>query len=160
MKINWIESNLPYDGNYFDCMETEPEMPDLSEREKEVFGITWKEANDTMFEPSFNGTELVNEELLDKWNEWEDKYNEWEKQQPEIIEWQKKKDQHNKEFDSRSFQGRGLNKPGTLIELEDGTIHLIGTINKHRGVCDDCTAFDIKTVVKRYAVLFDLEKIE
>jgi hypothetical protein len=61
------------------------------------------------------------------------------------------------ETDKKSFCGRELNKPGTLVELEDGTIHLIGTINKHRGTCDDCVAFDENVIIKRYATVIELD---
>jgi hypothetical protein len=63
-----------------------------------------------------------------------------------------------------SFSGRGLNKPGTLIEIEETfhhnktrTQHLIGDINVNRGVCDDCTAFQHDAIVTKYAVVFKHE---
>ena len=62
------------------------------------------------------------------------------------------------EFDKESFRGLGLNKPGTLIELKDGTTHLIGSINTIRGVCDDCPAFDSDAIVTRYAIVFDFQE--
>lgn len=54
---------------------------------------------------------------------------------------------------THTFAGRGLNKPGTQIELENGDVFLIGDINPNRGTCDDCTAFDSDDIVVRYRVL-------
>jgi len=39
-----------------------------------------------------------------------------------------------------SFRGAGLNVPGTLIQLSNGSVELIGTINQLCEVCDDCSA--------------------
>jgi len=52
------------------------------------------------------------------------------------------------------FYDKGLNNPGTLIEVE-GHQYLIGDTNTLRGVCDDCTAFDKKAIVSRYKVLLE-----
>lgn len=52
-----------------------------------------------------------------------------------------------------SFTKRGLNKPGTLIEMEDGTRYLIGDINPLGGECDDCP-IDKRTIIKRYKVVW------
>lgn len=49
-----------------------------------------------------------------------------------------------------SFEKRGLNKPGTLIEIASGEQFLIGHINTQRGTCDDCSEFPWPTVVARY----------
>jgi len=53
-----------------------------------------------------------------------------------------------------SLVRRQLNKPGILIETEFGT-HLIGEMNERGGVCDCCQAFSRKTVVKRYAIVWE-----
>jgi hypothetical protein len=89
------------------------------------------------------------------------KYEEWEEKQPEII---KHKEECKRIYtenkilsDKMSFTGQKLNKAGTLIEIEiDGKIqqHLIGHINQLCGVCNDCKAFDDKTIVKRYKVIW------
>lgn len=55
--------------------------------------------------------------------------------------------------EGESFEGKELNKPGTLIETDCG-IFLIGHINPVRGECDDCPAFDNETVVKRYRIIW------
>lgn len=52
-----------------------------------------------------------------------------------------------------SLELRGLNKPGTLIEMETGEVFLIGDINPLRGVCDDCSEFGSDAIVRRYSVL-------
>lgn len=58
-----------------------------------------------------------------------------------------------------SFEERGLNNPGTLVEIResDGKTYqfLIGDINTLRGVCDDCTAFEKEATVIRYKVLIE-----
>jgi hypothetical protein len=63
-----------------------------------------------------------------------------------------------------SFSKRGLNKPGTLIEVRHHKgsdkappykrQYLIGHINTMRGICDDCTAFDKEDKVLRYKVIW------
>ena len=52
-----------------------------------------------------------------------------------------------------SFVERGLNKPGTLIFMEDGSTYLIGHINPMLGCCDDCTLFQKEAIVLGYKVL-------
>jgi hypothetical protein len=52
-----------------------------------------------------------------------------------------------------SFCNRDLNKPGTLIYMEDGKTYLIGHINPLCGVCDDCVLFDRDSVVLGYKVI-------
>lgn len=59
-------------------------------------------------------------------------------------------DESDKMQQQDSFDKRELNKPGIMIELEDGKQYLIGDINPLRGVCDDCVEFDKMAIVKRY----------
>lgn len=54
----------------------------------------------------------------------------------------------------KSFLSFGLNKPGTLIDTDDG-IYLIGHINQLCGVCDCCTKFPEETIIKRYKIIWD-----
>ena len=54
-----------------------------------------------------------------------------------------------------SFCERKLNKPGTLIEIEDGSQYLIGHINVVAGVCDDCVEFERDMIVVRYKVVWE-----
>lgn len=58
-----------------------------------------------------------------------------------------------------SFCGRGLNNPGTIVEV-DGKMHLIGTINELGGVCDDCVGFDGDSIVTRYKVAYKWHEAE
>lgn len=71
------------------------------------------------------------------------------------------------EFNSswREFDLQGLNKPGTLVEVQyknywdeaEKTLtrqFLIGDINDSRGVCDDCTEFDRDATVIKYKVVW------
>lgn len=52
-----------------------------------------------------------------------------------------------------SFENRGLNKAGTLIQV-DGNTYLIGNINENRGGCDCCSAFPLRAIVQRYRVVW------
>ncbi len=89
----------------------------------------------------------------------------WKLNQPEIIAWdaeyKKRSKLFHEENNKKSFSGIGLNKPGTLVEVElDGKLYqfLIGHINNVRGVCDDCVQFDRSTIVKRYKVIWSEEE--
>jgi len=74
--------------------------------------------------------------------------NEWKKLNlPYGPVWDKK---FIKEKDS--LTKRELNKAGTLIDTKYGKF-LIGDINKLKGICDDCVAFEYETIVKRYKVI-------
>ncbi len=53
-----------------------------------------------------------------------------------------------------SFEGLGLNNPGTLIETSKG-MFLIGDINTLRGVCDWDEAFPPREIIKRYKIIWD-----
>ena len=58
---------------------------------------------------------------------------------------------------SNGFCNLGLNKTGTLIEIEvDGVLlqYLIGDINNQGGCCDDCMMFDNSAVVYRYKIIW------
>jgi hypothetical protein len=54
-----------------------------------------------------------------------------------------------------SFTYKGLNKEGTLIDLEDGRQLLIGHINVLAGECDDCTSIHNDTIIKRYKIVWE-----
>jgi hypothetical protein len=65
---------------------------------------------------------------------------------------------YSKKFEDRdSFSKRHLNKPGTLIETDDG-VFLIGDINPLRGVCDDCIGFKPEVIVKKYKIIYESER--
>jgi hypothetical protein len=61
-----------------------------------------------------------------------------------------------------SFSTLGYRKPGVLIEIatcgNETKEYLIGHINQHGGVCDDCVLFDDSTIVKRYKVIWSEDK--
>jgi len=74
----------------------------------------------------------------------------WKDDHPQTKAWHKAYMAFLKSPMPDSFTARGLNKPGTRIEVQDGTVYWIGDINVNKGVCDDCTAFENDTVVVRY----------
>lgn len=55
-------------------------------------------------------------------------------------------------MDEDTFCQRGLNLPGTQIEV-GGDHYLIGDINGLGGVCDDCCEVHSSDIVTRYRVL-------
>jgi hypothetical protein len=60
-----------------------------------------------------------------------------------------------------SFEKRGLNVPGTLIELQDGRQYLIGDILSDRDSAGEWqTAFEARDIVKRYKVVFRHKKVK
>lgn len=86
--------------------------------------------------------------------ELKDKINTWIESQPVWLEYQVRHKAFVDEQKQKSFTGRGLAMPGTLVEMEDGSIEMIGSINTSGGVCNDCMAFDDNMIVKRYAVVY------
>lgn len=84
----------------------------------------------------------------------------WTDQQPEWKTYQQDKEDFLKIEKQKSFSGRGLAKPGTIIEMEDGSIELIGSINAAAGQCNDCQAFDNDAIVTRYAVVYPFVRKE
>lgn len=160
---DWIECGLPWDFIPI-CLAS----PDLSSREKEVFGTTYLDESDkyvyktemrvTNLNLDFDGSEeefheylqSLNDPEIDeylKFEKWREDYFEWYDQQPEVIEFNEQNES------KKSFIGNGLNKSGTLIELEDGRQFLIGEINTTGGICDHCLAFNREIIIKRYKVL-------
>jgi len=57
-----------------------------------------------------------------------------------------------------TFEHLGLNKPGTLIDIGDNRIYLIGHINPNCGICDDCIEFAGSVIVKRYKIIWQEDK--
>ena len=79
----------------------------------------------------------------------------WGEEQPEWKAWQKAREEFEAEENKKSFTGRKLNVPGTIVEMEDGSIEFIGTMNVIAGVCNDCVAFERDDLlVKRYALVY------
>lgn len=90
--------------------------------------------------------------------------NKWLDKHPKTKEITAKNEMITKEFldkkraEAKSFTGRGLNKAGVLMELEEnGTLSqmLIGEINELGGGCDDCRSIGDETIVKRYKVIWE-----
>lgn len=88
-------------------------------------------------------------------------YHQWYNEQLEIIEYyaeiNKIRTAREEEIKGKSFVGLGLNKAGTLIEVEnEGNLsqYLVGDININAGVCNDCPAFEDSAIVKRYKVVW------
>ena len=81
------------------------------------------------------------------------KIKDWRQAHPAWVSYRARYDALREEENQKTFRGRGLAKPGTLVEMEDGTRHLIGGVNTLGGICDDCTAFTGEDIVVRYAVL-------
>ena len=98
---------------------------------------------------------------LEAWEaqETREKIRVWRLTHPAQVSYQQRWDALDKERTKTTFEGRDLNKPGTLIELADKSRHLIGSINPYGGVCDDCTKFDGDAIVVRYAVLVDWQAL-
>jgi len=90
-----------------------------------------------------------------KWVEFREKYDKFMDVQPEYIQYQKDFENFNKDGDQKSFCGRGLNKPGTLIETADGNQYLIGDINANAGVCDDCVEFGNDMIIVKYKIIYE-----
>lgn len=66
------------------------------------------------------------------------------------LKFKKYKSTYTISFGSRIYEG-GL-KPGHVLKMKDGVILLVGDVNKHLGVCDDCTNYDLKDI-KEIALL-------
>jgi hypothetical protein len=168
----WININLPW------SVSVSPETPEfphdiINPRAKIKFGKTKFEARDSLADLTleFNTLCYVAKDydkeknklyktkkfkpLLDL-NNFLNDYEDWLDKQPEIISWNKGCDDAylNARVKEKglSFCGKGLNKPGTMVEV-DGKKYLIGDINANRGVCDDCAAFTSDSIVKRYKVI-------
>lgn len=98
--------------------------------------------------------------LLAYW-EWKKTYEAWEEKLPIIIKYYEeyKAYQSRPKDNEKSFCGRGLNKPGTLIEVKhiaNDSVEqlLLGDVNCRGGVCDDCKGIENDDVVLRYCVLW------
>jgi hypothetical protein len=146
--INWIDCGLPVFVSY----DPELAFPDTLKKEKEKFGMTFNEYIEK-YHPLYN--KKMDKE---KWQKIYKEYYSWIESLPEIIDYHNKHKIKEKELKNKSFCGKGLNKVGTLVELEDGSIHLIGSLDTNLG--DDCRRLlPVDTIVKRYAVVFDMENV-
>ncbi len=164
MEINWIEINLPFTYHSYEYIEY-PIFPVLTDREIEVFGQSCEDSKKyllSLIDQADN--DLISENEIAyyaiKHKEFNDKLDVWYEEQPEIKKYYEKYDAFVELQKQRSFSGLGLARPGTLIELEDGTIELLGSTNCSAGVCNDCLGFETDSIIKRYAVVFDYDAIK
>jgi hypothetical protein len=152
---NWIKLNLPYSlHEYYEPKSLS--LPNLDKRAKKELGFTKKDVEvageDLNKFDVFEDAEII-DAIDDKVNK---KFSRDTEEQPENITYDKQyaeeRNAFNVELAKKSFSGLGLNKPGTLIEVEiDGKLkqYLIGHINPLTGVCDDYTI-----IVKRYKIVW------
>lgn len=96
----------------------------------------------------------------DAFKNFQEKIFAWSDEQPEWKDYICSIKKYNDLKHLKSFCGRNLDQPGTIIELENGQIELIGSINRSAGVCNDCKVFDDDSIVKRYAVVFPFSRRE
>ncbi len=185
MKIDWVECNLPWRS---DVQLERPPFPDLSEKERQIFGRSLEELGDEyeadlmlysslrdkIYEESSalpyeeqekfkkeKFEELKNssaERARQEYANLRNKITDWADQQPEWIEFKAKNKEISEEQNKLSFS-RSLAKPGVLIQLSDNSIHLLGSVNLLGGACDDCMGFDDSLTVVRYANIVSLEDI-
>ena len=127
--MSWIECNLPF-SDVSD--NSSPDLPDLSDEERATFGATRAEAS-----------ARKDEALVARISNWWDTH-------PKMQEWLAT--YHESTNPQKTFCGQGLNKPGTVIEV-DGKTYLIGDINLVGGTCDDCMDFLGSAIVTRYRLL-------
>lgn len=166
-----------------------PKMPNLDNRVKEVFGTTIQEEHNKISRKEHSRYVTARLELIKKlgnkydtmsqntcerkleetgipavlkvlsYHKLRRKIEDWHKDQPEMIAWEQDKKRWREEQTQKSFTGRGLNKPGTLVEVLDGDVTkqlLIGHINPFalEGVCEDCGEFSSTLIVKRYKIIW------
>jgi hypothetical protein len=171
----WVEINLPwvdYESELPGC----PEYPydEIDEKIRAKFGGTEQELEEEFckkhnLEHIFEfKREAASKDEIKEFNLFEDKIVEvmdWvadgcdndpliTKYNAEFEEWTLKNDEYVKGND---FITSGWCRPGVLIEvkIDDKIVtHLIGTINTLCGVCDDCVAFNKKSIVLRAKEVF------
>jgi hypothetical protein len=136
MKLKWTECGLPW---YVIDKSEAPLRPDLTKRIRAEFA-DYK---------SVERTDAEKYEYMMKIKSW------WD-QQPEVKVWRDKYVIWKLQEQYKSFVGRGLNKPGTVIVVD--TPHgekmlIIGHINKKAGTSEDHSEFPAHTIIKRYAVI-------
>lgn len=165
MKLEWIECNLPW---YATDDRKFPPRPDFSEKEREIFGMTIEESRESISAKEYEFyTRCVANRKLKKYKnhpaipkvlkhqELVSKICAWNDLQPEWKEDSRQRDKINEEFNKKSFS-TSLLKPGTLFELEDdGGIFLIGDFFH-----DEYREIKNSDVVKRYAVLIDMDELK
>lgn len=164
MNNRWIKCGLPW--NYYGGWENSPTPPNLSKYEKKEFGQTTVEAYKEL-EKHYKGCKKPSDydkvsatkefkAAQRKYRNFCKKVNEWIKTHPLWLTYQEQIKQYDADEGQKSFCGKKLNKPGTLVEMRIGKELkqlLIGDLNILGGVCDDCMMFPKDAVVVRYKVL-------
>lgn len=155
----WIKCDLPW--TYYGDYKDSPQPPNLKKETKKEFGKTAEQAYKEL-EKMLGGAEydevVKNKEYKAaqrKYRKFSDKVREWMKLHPAWVAYQEAIKAYDDGENQKSFCGRELNKPGTLIEVLIGKELkqlLIGDINSLGGVCDDCMGFDKNAIVVRYKV--------
>ena len=81
---------------------------------------------------------------------------------PKTKRYYKKMDKYEKENKLETFCGLGLNKPGTLIEVElenkELKRYFIGDINGCGGGCDHCLGISKSAIIKQYKIVWSSEE--
>jgi hypothetical protein len=184
---DWIDFGNSFDFSYVNIPDVadESDPPDLSAQERALFGVTYQELHQQLSENEETTiTDILVEARIEVAEEWQDTWinqklaehklteryalfqrmieiGKWQEEQPEWKAWEDSvwgaRQRYIAEQETQTFRGQGLNKPGTLIELEDGRQFLIGHVNIYRGGCDHCPEFEQDAVVKRYAVIWTPE---
>lgn len=154
--MKWIKANMPWSDSGAHDYNTMPDEPNLDDKIKEKFGMTETEA----FQKYMLDRKTPITDRCPEYDEIEKKISDWKWEQPEYKEWDKlcnewEEEQEQIKKDNPTFEGSGLNNTGTLVKLEDDSVYLIGDINRHCGICDDCVRFGNKTIIKEYAIIYE-----
>lgn len=165
MSNKWIKCDLPW--THYGDYKNSPEPPNLNKETKKEFGTTVGQAYKELEKmlggvvyatPEYN--EIVKSKEYKaaqrKYKKFSDKVREWAKTHPAWVTYQEVIKAYSNDESQKSFCGRQLNEPGTMIEVLIGKELkqlLIGDINSLGGVCDDCMGFGKDTVVVRYKIV-------
>lgn len=163
----WIEINIPWNDDSL-SQPILKNYPDLSEREREVFGESFEEVKKRTIRKlpaNWNDESLEDQLLYKEFREFKVKIEEWYDLQPEIIEVESFNKEALKRFKeiekAKSFSRSEWAKPGVVIEVlrSDGTISqmMIGDINTNGGVCNDCAGISSSDIIKRYKIVWSKE---
>jgi hypothetical protein len=165
MNNKWIKCGLPW--TFYRDWKDAPTPPSFKKEEKKEFGKTTEQAYKEL-EKMLGGAKYATPKYdkvvkgkeykaaQRKYKRFADEVREWMKTHPLWLKYQEDMKAYGAEEGKKSFCGRELNKPGTLIEVRVGkevTQFLIGDINTLAGVCDDCMGFGRDAIVVKYKVL-------
>lgn len=148
----WIKCNLPW--TYHNDLSNLPEPPKFDKQIKKLFGKTINEVYKELPKADYTNPSKEYKAASRKYRAFAHKVQAWVKEQPESKAYNEAMKRIDEEDAKKSFCGRGLNKPGTMIEIsdeEDKRQLLIGDVNCLGGVCDDCMGFSKDVIVLRYS---------